>query len=100
MLRLKDGTTRVQRHQRHRANVNNRLFDAVSDMTGDQTQGELGPDGAFTINNLTPGQDYEVYIEQILAGGYPTPPQSAGVAGGVLECRGEPQSGDGPPRAT
>ena len=51
------------------------LLDAVSAMTGDRTQSRIGPDGRFTIRNLTPGQDYLLYIEEIVAGGYPTAPQ-------------------------
>ncbi len=75
VLRLKDGTTEYSGINIIARNVNDRLGDAVSAMTGDQTQGQIGPDGRYTINNLTPGADYEVYIEEIFAGGYPTVPQ-------------------------
>jgi len=75
VLRLKDGRTQFSGINVIARNVANPLFDAVSAMTGDQTQGLLGPDGRFTIRNLTPGQDYLVYIEEIAAGGYPTEPQ-------------------------
>jgi len=75
VLRLKDGRTQYSGINVIARNVKNPLFDAVSAMTGDQTQGLLGPDGRFTIRNLTPGQDYLVYIEEIAAGGYPTTPQ-------------------------
>ena len=74
MLRLKDGRTPYSGINVIARNVANPLHDAVSAMTGDQTQGLIGPDGRFTINNLTPGQDYVVYIEEIVAGGYPTEP--------------------------
>ena len=74
VLRLKDGRTQFSGINVIARNVNNPLGDAVSAMTGDQTQGLVGPDGRFTINNLTPGQDYVVYIEEIVAGGYPTAP--------------------------
>lgn len=74
VLRLKDGKTPYSGINVIARNVNDPLFDAVSAMTGDQTQGKIGPDGRYTINNLTPGQDYVVYIEQIIAGGYPTTP--------------------------
>jgi hypothetical protein len=74
VLRLKDGRTEYGGINVVARNVNDRLGDAVSAMTGDQTQGRVGPDGRFTIHNLTPGQDYEVYIEEIVAGGYPTTP--------------------------
>ena len=74
VLRLKDGVTEYSGINVIARNVNNRLLDAVSAMTGDQTQGQVGPDGRFTIRNLTPGEDYEVYIEEIYDGGYPTTP--------------------------
>ena len=74
VLRLKDGRTQYSGINVIARNVRNPLFDAVSAMTGDQTQGRIGPDGRFTIRNLTPGQDYELYIEEIYAGGYPTAP--------------------------
>ncbi|HSN70625.1 MAG TPA: matrixin family metalloprotease [Steroidobacteraceae bacterium] len=75
VLRLKDGRTEYSGINVIARNVANPLHDAVSAMTGDQTQGRLGPDGRFTIRNLTPGQEYLVYIEEIVAGGYPTTPQ-------------------------
>lgn len=74
VLRLKDGRTEYSGINVIARNVDNPLGDAVSAMTGDQTQGELGPDGRFTIRNLTPGQRYVVYIEGITSGGYPTTP--------------------------
>ncbi len=74
VLRLKDGRTQYSGINIIARNPRNRLFDAVSAMSGDQTQGSIGPDGRFTIRNLTPGQDYELYIEEIFAGGYPTAP--------------------------
>ena len=76
VLRLKDGRNEYSGINVIARNVDNPLFDAVSNMTGSATQGELGPDGTFTINNLTPGQNYVVYIEPIVAGGYPTTPQA------------------------
>ena len=75
VLRLKDGRTEYSGINVIARNVANPLHDAVSAMTGDQTQGRFGPDGRFTIRNLTPGQEYLVYIEEIVAGGYPTTPQ-------------------------
>ena len=75
-LYLKDGKTQYSGINVIARNVNDLTGDAVSAMTGDQTQGKIGPDGRFTINNLTPGEQYVVYIEQIAAGGYPTSPQS------------------------
>ena len=75
-LYLKDGKTEYSGINVIARNVNDLMGDAVSAMTGDQTQNKIGPDGRFTINNLTPGEQYVVYIERIRAGGYPTSPQS------------------------
>ena len=74
-LYLKDGKTEYSGINVIARNINDLTGDAVSAMTGDQTQGKIGPDGRFTINNLTPGEQYVVYVEQIAAGGYPTRPQ-------------------------
>ncbi|MCK7596212.1 M10 family metallopeptidase domain-containing protein [Microbulbifer sp. CAU 1566] len=75
VLRLKDGVTEYSGINVIARNVNNPMFDAVSDMTGSATQGKIGPDGRFTIRNLTPGESYVLYLEEIVAGGYPTTPQ-------------------------
>lgn len=75
VLRLKDGRTEYSGINVIARNVNDPLGDAVSGMTGALTQGQVGPDGRFVINNLTPGEEYVVYIEEIVAGGYPTAPQ-------------------------
>jgi hypothetical protein len=75
-LFLKDGRTPYGGINIVARNVSNPLGDAVSAMTGDKTQGKIGPDGRFTINNLTPGQQYVLYTEEIVAGGYPTEPTS------------------------
>jgi hypothetical protein len=74
VLRLKDGRTQYSGINVIARNVADPLRDAVSAMTGDQTQGRIGPDGRFTIRNLRPGAQYQVYIEEIVAGGYPTQP--------------------------
>lgn len=75
VLRTKDGKFEYSGINVIARNVNDPLMDAVSDMTGSSTQGQIGPDGRFTINNLTPGEKYVVYIERITSGGYPTTPQ-------------------------
>ncbi|WP_193161664.1 matrixin family metalloprotease [Microbulbifer hainanensis] len=75
VLRLKDDTTEFSGVNVIARNVNDPLFDAVSDMTGSATQGQVGPDGRYTIRNLKPGEEYVLYIEPIYAGGYPTTPQ-------------------------
>ncbi len=74
-LRLKDGRTPYSGVNVIARNMIDPLRDAVSAMTGDMTQGKAGPDGRFTIGNLRPGQRYVIYIEDIVAGGYPTEPR-------------------------
>jgi hypothetical protein len=62
-------------------NVNDPTGDAVSQLTGQATQGKLGPDGRFTIHGLTPGAEYVLYIEQIVAGGFsPNPTRLASLS--------------------
>ena len=48
-------------------------FDAMSRISGDLTQGALGPDGKFTMTGLVPGASYVVYIDQLADGGFSTP---------------------------
>ncbi len=45
--------------------------DAVSSISGDR-----GVTGVYTINGLTPGQSYALFVDEILAGGFSTPPLS------------------------
>ncbi len=47
---------------------------ATSAMSGQMTQGLAGPDGSFAIHGLVPGQRYVLFLDAILAGGFPTPP--------------------------
>jgi uncharacterized membrane protein len=47
---------------------------ASSALSGQLTQGLLGPDGSFVIHGLVPGERYVLYVDAILAGGFPTPP--------------------------
>jgi Matrixin len=55
-------------------NLSNPYAGATSAVTGQLTQGLLGPDGSFVIHGLIPGQRYVLYVDAILAGGFPTPP--------------------------
>ena len=71
-LRTKDGKMEYSGINVIARNMDDPLLDALSDMTGSATQGEIGPDGRYTINNLVPGQRYTLYIDRIATGGYPT----------------------------
>ena len=54
-------------------NVSNPYAGATSAITGQLTQGLLGPDGSFVIHGLVPGQSYVLYVDAIVAGGFSTP---------------------------
>lgn len=59
-------------------NVNAPFDDAVSAISSDFTDNTVpGADpfvGTFRINGLTPGARYALYVDEILAGGFSTPP--------------------------
>jgi hypothetical protein len=58
-------------------NVANPFADAVSTITGSAAGSEYESDleaGRFTLNGLTPGATYAVYVDELLAGGFSTTP--------------------------
>ncbi|HQR29779.1 MAG TPA: hypothetical protein PLL32_05165 [Anaeromyxobacteraceae bacterium] len=55
-------------------NLDDPFSDANSSLSGQWTQGQFGPDGSYTLNGLKPGARYVVYVDAIVAGGFPTPP--------------------------
>lgn len=69
-----DGTSELTGVNVIARNVANPFVDAVSAISGQMTQGELGPDGSFTIDGLTPGASYVVYADALMVGGFSTPP--------------------------
>jgi hypothetical protein len=57
-------------------NIDNPFGDAVTAMTGDWNDGEPGAAqgaGEYKLQGLTPGARYVIQVENIFAGGFPTP---------------------------
>jgi uncharacterized membrane protein len=53
--------------------VDSPLVGAISRISGDLTQGKLGPDGTFVMTGLVPGASYVLHIDELMIGAYSTP---------------------------
>lgn len=69
-----DGKTQLTGVNVIARNLADPFADSTSAITGQITQGQLGPDGTFTLHGLKPDSQYVLYVDALTFGGFSTPP--------------------------
>jgi len=75
-------------------NVANPFNDFTSYLSGQVTKGQVGPDGSFELNGLTPGAEYVLYVDNLVRGGFNIP-RFIVLPGPEEYYNGANESGDG-----
>jgi len=91
---MSDGVTEVTGVNVIVRNLADPWGDCSSMLSGAFSQGDAGPDGSYAFHGLTPGATYVVYVDQIVAGGFSTPPVVP-LPGPEEFYNGANESGDG-----
>jgi probable HAF family extracellular repeat protein len=76
-------------------NVADPFGDAISGISGQYSQGQLGPDGAYVFHGLTPGASYVIYLDGLIAGAFAVQPATTVMPGPEEYFNGGAESGDG-----
>jgi len=74
IIYLPNGVTEVTGVNVIVRNIADPFGDCSSMLSGAFSQGDAGPDGSFAFHGLIPGQQYVVYVDEIVAGGFSTTP--------------------------
>ena len=75
-------------------NVADPFGDCTSAISGDETKGQVGPDGTFAFHGLTPGAEYVVYVDTLITGAYSVP-RTPALPGPEEYYNGDLESGNG-----
>ena len=76
-------------------NIADPFNDFTSAISGFSSKGQVGPDGSFELNGLTPGASYVVYLDNLMSGAYSYAPRLLTLPGPEEYCNGALESGDG-----
>ncbi len=70
---LADGKTGITAVNVIARNVADPFGDVSSYLSGQVSKGQVGPDGSFELNGLTPGAQYVLYTDNLVQGGFNIP---------------------------